>query len=221
MEDPQINKQLQKLKLKRYCSEYEYLENEYNETKFLFEIYNKKFLEDNFKESNITEPVDEENKEEIKETVEESINEKVQESINKEVKESITEDIDDDCTNQRKFNICDIVENNMKDKDKVDTSDIKKLYKKLSLKTHPDKGGNKDIFKEVALAFKDNDLLKLILLSLKYDIDINDIEISTDSLEKSILNIKEKINNFKRTLAWNWATGTDEQRESYRKFFNF
>ena len=54
---------------------------------------------------------------------------------------------------------------------------LKKLYRLLSLKTHPDKNNgsqeSKEIFAEINKAYKEKNILKLFKFALQYKIEIN------------------------------------------------
>ena len=112
---------------------------------------------------------------------------------------------------------------------------IKKLYKLLSLKTHPDKAADYDesTFIEVQDAYKKNDVLKLFNLARRCGLDTyikKDIAILyTDREEaatfeahvtKCIEYITTQINDVKSTLAWNWAYADDAKKNEYRTRYN-
>ena len=203
------SKLLERLKLRRFCSQYEYLETELDETRYLFEKYNKQFLEENYK----TEPT--ENSQSANGPISMDIH--IYKELPKEVPEELPEELPKELPEELPEDFDELQGESSQDLD----INIKRLYRRLSLKTHPDKpGGDKESFEEVNDAFKNKDFLKLLLLASKYSIDIDDITIPMDNFEKNILDLKEKINNFKRTLAWNWATATPDQKEIFKRKFN-
>ena len=59
---------------------------------------------------------------------------------------------------------------------------IKKLYKKVAIATHPDKGGSEDEFKKVSDAFNNLDLATLLNLAGKYEVEyeVEDDDESSD-----------------------------------------
>jgi hypothetical protein len=101
--------------------------------------------------------------------------------------------------------------------------EIKRLYRLLSLKTHPDKNNgtqeSKDLFSEINKAYKENDILKLFKYALKYKIKITPviIEKCIKLFENSIKDIQTKIEHIKQTVAWNWGTASNEQKELHRE----
>ena len=188
---------LLKLKMKRYFAQYEYLQNELVETEYLFDIYNKDFLKECYGSTN-TETNTETN--EKKESAE--IKEKNE--MGKSTSESnVSENSEDEIEVQIETN---------------DDINLKKLYKMLSLKTHPDKnGGDQKMFIEVKQAYLDKDIFKLILIANKYNLDVpTDDIIDIELFEKSIVDMQTKISNLKRTVAWHWAQGDETKKEQIK-----
>ena len=84
---------------------------------------------------------------------------------------------------------------------------LKKLYKKIAVKTHPDRGGSNEHFQEVKSAFDDLDLATLLNYAGKYEIEY---EVESDDvkiLEKNLKDLESEIKRMKGTLAWQWGTG--------------
>lgn len=96
---------------------------------------------------------------------------------------------------------------------------LKKIYKSLSLKTHPDKtGGDESVFVAVKKAYNEGNVFKLLTIATKMNVDLT--EFTKDSLELYERNIKEtqeKIENYKKRAAWVWAFANDEQKAMLRK----
>ena len=89
---------------------------------------------------------------------------------------------------------------------------LKKLYKKLSTFTHPDKGGKVDDFNAVKEAYQKENLLELLKFAGLYDIDF-DLEEEDESLvNKTFTNIQEEIQGHKGSMAWAYGTG-DKQKK--------
>ena len=98
---------------------------------------------------------------------------------------------------------------------KVKNKEVKDLYKKLSKKLHPDKGGNEDEFKELNSFYKDENILEMAIKAEELDIEIpnSDNFFSDDNFEKLCKNLEEKTNFMKSTLAWKWALATEEEKK--------
>jgi hypothetical protein len=153
---------------------------------------------------------------------------KIKEEINRMNSENITNEGDStnsngsDPDNEKS-------ESNTSDVD-IETPAIKfmnKLYRKLSLKTHPDKlNGSSVQFQIVNDAFNAKDILRLLILSKHHDVDIDYSQIvfideDSSLFENAINTINNKISEIKKTLAWNWAIADDEQKQKYRDFYKF
>jgi len=104
-----------------------------------------------------------------------------------------------------------IPDESKKDKEKP-SSKIKRLFKKLSLKAHPDKGGSEEEFNKLQNYYSNNDLLGLLLASSDYDVEIEIDEEDEDLLEKSCNKLEEKIDSFQKTLAWAYFTGNKKTK---------
>lgn len=87
---------------------------------------------------------------------------------------------------------------------------VKKLYKDVAKKLHPDKGGDDDDFKELNRRYNDSDYLGLVEMAVE-----NDIEVEVDDDEvllNSISKIETKIKHLKDTLPYVWKYGSDMDR---------
>lgn len=103
------------------------------------------------------------------------------------------------------------------DKDEAKNKDLRKLYRKIATKTHPDKTNNENtskIFLEAASAYQENNLGKLIELSNEAKIeDFDLLEESVLLLEKNIVLLERDINNLKATAAWTWYNSTCDKEK--------
>ena len=95
--------------------------------------------------------------------------------------------------------------------------DIKKLYRKIVEKTHPDKVGSNhyaDVFSRAAQASKNNNLLELIKLASMIGIVVDDISDSSIAImEENVSSLEKQILIKKNTLAWSWYKAkSDEER---------
>lgn len=96
---------------------------------------------------------------------------------------------------------------------------LKKIYKSLSLKTHPDKtGGDDSLFVAVKKAYNEGNIFKLLTIATKMDVDLSEFtKDSLDLYEQNINETKTKIENYKKRAAWIWAFANDEQKELIRR----
>jgi hypothetical protein len=100
--------------------------------------------------------------------------------------------------------------------------DLRKLYRKIAEKTHPDKAGSNkhaQLFSEAAAAYKENDIATLLNLAGILNIEL--LELSPESLillENNIKTLAMKIHNKKQTTAWAWhQSKTEKKKESIIK----
>jgi len=92
------------------------------------------------------------------------------------------------------------------EKKKATPARLKKLYKKLSSATHPDRGGDPDDFLLIKEAYDDGDLMVLLKFAEKYNIDYEFQEADTDIIQIKSGKLEAEINRMKSTLAWYWGT---------------
>ncbi len=97
-------------------------------------------------------------------------------------------------------------------------NDVKKLYRKIAEKTHPDKIGNDsqaDIFSKSSLAYQENDLATLLELAGTLNIEL--MELTPESiqiLENNVVLLSKKIHTQKSTAAWSFHVAkTDEEKD--------
>ena len=98
--------------------------------------------------------------------------------------------------------------------------DLKDLFKKIALETHPDRVGdsnNKDykteLYKEAASAVKDGD--GMTLLEIAYELDI-EVEVEPEKelkwLNRKIKSIKQSIAEMQNTAEWIWYHSDGAER---------
>jgi len=128
-----------------------------------------------------------------------------------EITESINKPIDspDDSPNDSTNDSTDDIIKNSKD--------IKKLYNELSIKTHPDKGGEKVHFQRISKAYNDGFLIELIYFAQRYDIDINLTYLDEKVVINNIKEIEKKQLTIKNSLVWQWSTGNKDMKSSIVK----
>lgn len=196
---------LQKLKMKKFFAQYEYLDSELSETQYLFDIYNKDFLKECMG----------------KNTREDANNVSV--STEGVAVEEDTSGASESGSGAKEVSDEEDAKDGELDANDTSSSEIdeslKKLYKMLSLKTHPDKnGGDQTLFIEVKQAYHDKNIFKLIIIATKLNVDISYISDAVELFEKSISEMQLKIENLKKTIAWHWAHADDVKKEKIREY---
>lgn len=98
-----------------------------------------------------------------------------------------------------------------KEKQRVENESVKKLYKDVAKKLHPDKGGSEEGFKELNKLYKQSDYLGIIEIAIENDIEF-EVDDSDTELLKSIDKINKNIEHIKTTLPYVWKYGNELQR---------
>ena len=101
----------------------------------------------------------------------------------------------------------------------IKSADAKKLYRRISKITHPDKVESEvltEYFSKASTAYGENDISSLYVIASSLNIDVSDMdsEYISQELERSTKEAEQKSQNMKGSLAWEWAMAeTDEQKE--------
>ncbi len=98
--------------------------------------------------------------------------------------------------------------------------ELYKIYKKIVMKTHPDRTGNEnfvDVFNQATDAMNRNDWISLVNIATS-------LKIKTPKLTKelrhkiknNIIETNKKIKNLQNTTAWVWANAPQEDKDLIR-----
>ena len=103
---------------------------------------------------------------------------------------------------------------------KTDVSEdtMKKVYRKVAAKTHPDKGGDEEMFKIAAKANKNNDFGQLLEMADELEIDIELSNELIDEMNKQCNAVVNNINTIKTTTAWTWAHCQPQERQGLKDY---
>ena len=112
--------------------------------------------------------------------------------LNKENHEKVTEAMQ--TANKKKPKV-DFKKHKNKDK-------IKKMYKQLAKKLHPDAGGDEKDFKKLTEAMSQNNVQKILDICEKHDILINVDNEIIQLVKDQIIEVKKKIEIQKSTYSW-------------------
>ena len=100
--------------------------------------------------------------------------------------------------------------------------DLKKLYRKIAAKTHPDKIGDEThsgVFAAAARAYKEDNIAKLLEIAGTLNLEL--LELAPESLallKNNIQMLAKEIHNMKRSTAWAWSQAkTPEDKEKVIK----
>ena len=100
----------------------------------------------------------------------------------------------------------------------IEEDTIKKVYRKVAAKTHPDKGGDEEKFKIAAKANKNNDFGTLLEMADELEIDILLDDELINEMGKQCKAVIENITKMKTTTAWTWVHCHLNEREGLRQY---
>ena len=95
--------------------------------------------------------------------------------------------------------------------------DLKKLYRKIAEKTHPDKVGSNEhskLFSEAAEAYATNDIASLLEIAGNLNIELSILSPESIALlESNIKTLAYMIHQQKQTAAWSWHQAKNEDEK--------
>jgi len=86
-------------------------------------------------------------------------------------------------------------------------SKLKNLYRKLSTRVHPDKGGSEEAFTKLKEVYEEDDYLALLNLASEYNIDHSFSKDDLALFKKSVESVASTIKEKKMTMMWQYYTG--------------
>jgi hypothetical protein len=106
-------------------------------------------------------------------------------------------------------------ENHLLDEENIEKPPKKRkdLYKKLSKKLHPDRGGDENEFKDLTNLYEEEDILGMYVKAEELGLDFILKKEDEETFEVTCDNIQEKIEFYKSTAAWKWGTVREEEKE--------
>ena len=98
--------------------------------------------------------------------------------------------------------------------------DLYKIYKKIAMKTHPDRVRDEsmvDFFDQATQAMKENDWMTILTIALALEIKTPEFtEELRQKLQANILEINTKVKSLHNTAAWVWANTAEQNKEKIR-----
>jgi len=99
--------------------------------------------------------------------------------------------------------------------------DLYKIYKKIVMKTHPDKVRDEslvDLFDQATQAMNENDWMTILNIALTLEIKTPEFtDELRQKLQANILEIKTKVKSLHNTTAWVWANTAEDNKEKVKK----
>ena len=92
---------------------------------------------------------------------------------------------------------------------------IRDIHKKLVLITHPDKGGDRESFEYVQVAFHEKSVMKLLkMASIHSYFPESVLGLDSHVLDAEIVNMQKDISGIESSVAWSWGhTTTDAEKQ--------
>jgi hypothetical protein len=97
--------------------------------------------------------------------------------------------------------------------------EFKSLYRKIAVKTHPDKTKDKGLvvekYQEATKAKKDNKIDKLVSLAKDLKINLNQMSYTDiKAIEASIIDTEKKIQQIRSSYIWAWVFSPNKERSN-------
>lgn len=102
---------------------------------------------------------------------------------------------------------------------KEEDKNLKKIYKKLSIKVHPDKGGRQKDFIELKRFYEEDNLMGMLGIAANYDIDIRLDDSHIDYFDKSCEGITREMKDITQSVAWDFFTSKPGKRKLIAQIF--
>jgi len=102
---------------------------------------------------------------------------------------------------------------------KEEDKNLKKIYKKITIKVHPDKGGRQEDFIELKRFYEEDNLMGMLRIAADYDIDIRLDDSHIDYFNKSCEGITKEMKGITESLAWDFFTSKPGKRKLIAQIF--
>lgn len=222
---------LVQLRIQKFLSKYEYIDTEHQETMYLFKKYKDQFAKECPKSTLPVDPGEPKTETNLSRSSDPCTDTDATPCCDA----NINTDTDTNTDTEAPRSYCEFNpnEDHVNESNEAYTDIVKKLYRQLSLKTHPDKNSkyHASVFHDVQKAYKAGDVIKLFCLANKCGIefqsevqalysDEHQSKIFEEYVETCIDRIVKKTADIKATLAWNWAFADDAKKSSFRARYN-
>ena len=91
---------------------------------------------------------------------------------------------------------------------------VNDIFKKLSTKLHPDKGGDKELFQKANEAKENNNLSELLDIANEVNMKIEDDVTMIPILEEKNVIVEQSIEMIDKSLAWQWYHMAEKEKEN-------
>lgn len=152
----------------------------------------------------------------VKDLVKSNLNseEDINSSSSSDSNESHSEDEYDEDSSSTNAEDLNLINN----KEKLIPESINKIWKKVALKTHPDRNNNNSEYTSLYIsaseAYKEKEYGKLLIIALELGISIPEDDKLIPYIKENISFLEEKINNIEKLALWKWITATDDDQKN-------
>jgi hypothetical protein len=192
-----MSDKLKQLEIKKLLTEYDYLIIDEEIKTEVVDKYLPKFTEEINEFTNKIEGKKEEEKKEVKKGIDVNNGEPKEKEIKKVIE-------DDDLPKETKDR-------------------LKKLFREIVKKTHPDKTKSEDlidVYIKSKEAYESNDILKLAYYANKVDINVELSDMEIQLLNDLIIYKKEELSEIEKSWLWKWyKANTESERDVIIKMF--
>jgi len=91
---------------------------------------------------------------------------------------------------------------------------VNDVFKKLSTKLHPDRGGDKELFQKANEAKENNNLSELLDIANEVNMKIEDDVTMIPILEEKNVIVEQSIEMIDKSLAWQWYHMAEKEKEN-------
>ena len=100
-----------------------------------------------------------------------------------------------------------------KQNEKYVSKNLKKLYKKIALSTHPDKSKESDIdFSDVKHAYSTGTISLLMYYAFKKNILVTIDNSDSETIDKELNDVEIQIQDIKESVCWKWYNGNERMK---------
>jgi len=96
---------------------------------------------------------------------------------------------------------------------------VNDVFKKLSTKLHPDRGGDKKMFQKANEAKENNNLSELLDIANEVNMKIEDDETMIPILKEKNVIVEKTIEMIDKSLAWQWYHMGENEKKQARPIF--
>ena len=103
---------------------------------------------------------------------------------------------------------------------KKEDKSLKKIYKKLSIKIHPDKGGDHKDFIQLKRFYEEGNLMGMLGIAANYNVDVVLDNVHLAYFDNSCDLLTKEMKDITQSIAWDFFTSVPSKRKVIAKIFS-